>query len=848
MDVCCKVFEDVKLYNILFKKNDNDILDKEQYLEILLLFIPEKETQQILKVIKKYLKDNSQKNKILEKLENILGKIDLKTEAGFHYLKDIILQFIKDSNHFLDLIQEIEKRYVFNNNMLRCRKCLNLPIFSINQDKIINISYRCNHMDLYKNELEKLEEVPFNCCCCNELLLISNKNYICSNCKNIFCNAGLNEHFPECGTVFFIPINEIDNICPDHDQKYSSYCGICNINLCQKCCLEHFHCISQKKQFDLDEVSLIKINDFIRSDNKNNKIILSSIESIIKDKKYDNNFQFLYFINEIIGNKIKIDDILFEEFFNIEFKKYYDYIINQTIKKNYYYFNVLQNLRENYTKINQDYYNFKNEIHLSYLDNKIKIMNSNNMRFTLLSSYFNKINELKAQKQIFDNKNEIEKGLIKIEENKILITSILNSETLYQTQLLKLINRSLADNIIVYLIENYPNKFQKIKFNLNIFADLQKYYKKEPEKFDKIRREKQEEINEFKSNNEENNNNEDNKIIFKESITIKNSTIEVSDLNHIVQFLFFMKQDGDFVAHPKNIKDDENNENIVIKHNTHNLKSSGNYNDINEEKLKIQKFIEEVFCKNTFDVPVKVKAIFDCLFEYKFKALINSEYDDEFKNKIDNLFNEISNIDVKEDVIKNFESYTEKIKQLEKICSSLEEKNKLKKDLEIPKPLEKFFERLKNIINNEQKCLTFLYNINKNEYESSITGENYCFLDKCFNYLIKNITVKIEDNLKNYKKIEEKMENLYEARKSIIVLLVKFNEKLKKMDEFNKPNFDLDEMKKYFNKGNANGDEKEINLNAIRENMEKLVKGKIDWTLSKKCKFSTLLYLKQNNS
>ena len=86
-------------------------------------------------------------------------------------------------------------------------------------------------------------------------------------------------------------------------------------------------------------------------------------------------------------------------------------------------------------------------------------MKNNNTKFSLLLKYFKILYDLKVQNQLFNNEEEIKKGIINIEENKILIKLISSSEVIYHKELLKLIDRNIADNLIVYLIEKYPNYF-----------------------------------------------------------------------------------------------------------------------------------------------------------------------------------------------------------------------------------------------------------------------------------------------------------------------------------------------------------------------------------------------------
>ena len=110
------------------------------------------------------------------------------------------------------------------------------------------------------------------------------------------------------------------------------------------------------------------------------------------------------------------------------------------------------------------------------------------MKFSLLSKYYQTVSDIKTQKNIYNAENKIQNSLINNEENNILIKCLSNSESLYQIELLKLIDRSMAENLIIDLIENYPNNFKKMKLNLNIYSDLEKYYKNDKKNLRKLLR------------------------------------------------------------------------------------------------------------------------------------------------------------------------------------------------------------------------------------------------------------------------------------------------------------------------------------------------------------------------
>ena len=95
----------------------------------------------------------------------------------------------------------------------------------------------------------------------------------------------------------------------------------------------------------------------------------------------------------------------------------------------------------------------------------------------------------------------------------------------------------------------------------------------------------------------------------------------------------------------------------------------------------------------------------------------------------------------------------------------------------------------------------------------------------------------------------ENARNLIKSKDEIIFFLTNLNSKLGSMDEFNKYESIIDPKKiaEYFNKSTNNSIKGEIDLGKIRDNLSKLVTSSFDWTSTKNCKLSTLLYLKQNN-
>ena len=110
-----KIFENDNLNKILFHGIDC-LINKEEYLEMFLMFLPEKKTEQILAVIKEHFDKDKNKNKeIIALFENIFRKINLNTEDGFHFLKETILLFLQNKYNFINSFEEIKIKYIIEN-------------------------------------------------------------------------------------------------------------------------------------------------------------------------------------------------------------------------------------------------------------------------------------------------------------------------------------------------------------------------------------------------------------------------------------------------------------------------------------------------------------------------------------------------------------------------------------------------------------------------------------------------------------------------------------------------------------------------------------------------------------
>ena len=750
MQVCKKVFEEDELLSILFE-GDINISNKEQYLEMIILFLPDREIQQILKVIKKYLKDENNKE-IYESLEKIFTKINLKIENGFRFLRGALIKFIEDKKDCIKSIKKLESKFTIEENKdLRCTNCFHLPSFSINDDSVINIRYKCCNIEVEENSnIQKIKDFKFKCKC-NKLIIECNKNFLCSNCKKIVCTICLNEHFEKCASIFFIPINDIDNICLDHNEKYEYYCGICEINLCEQCKKEHYHYVEKEEDINLDKDNLIKLKDIIDNNNQNDKNIISAIKNIIKENKYGRNFQFIYFLKTILGNdRYKTKSKLFDELFGKEFNEYFKYMKNQIELGNYYYLNILGTFINYYKNqaLNNNYSTFLTLNSIQYSKYHSDTINNNFFKLSLVSRYFRTVNDIKEQKQILNNIIEIKNNIINSEETKILTKSISYTSNSYRNKLLKLIDRNIIESLIVYLIGKYSDNFNKTVLDSNTFIDLENYYKNCKKNINIIKEKMKDKIQKFSEKNTNNNENKD--MIFKKVF------IDIDDLNKMLDFLFYIKNFGNFTEH-------SNSNNIIMSPN--NFLSKIDY---------INKVTEKFMSEQSFQN--------------------NEEINKIVENVINESLLEKNDIQKMENI---FENYIAKIKILQDISEDLNEYNNIKEQENIlkSKPLKEFLERLDQLLKNEEKILSFLYRLNQSKYETAITDERNTFFSYCLDYIISKIASKLNETIDDYEKDEDIFEKLIQSKEKIISFLTNLNKNIDDLKKYNEPIIDEDKIK-----------------------------------------------------
>ena len=148
-----------------------------------------------------------------------------------------------------------------------------------------------------------------------------------------------------------------------------------------------------------------------------------------------------------------------------------------------------------------------------------------------------------------------------------------------------------------------------------------------------------------------------------------------------------------------------------------------------------------------------------------------------------------------------FVNYVEKIKILQDILEDLNQYNNFKdqESFQKSKSLNEFLERLEQLLMNEEKILSFLYRLNKNKYETSITGEKYAFFSYCLNYIIAKITSKLNQKINDYQKDKENLEKLIQSKEKIISFLTNLNKNIDILKENNEPIIDKKKINEYVN-------------------------------------------------
>ena len=565
-------YSEDSLLKILFEK-DNKLNDKEEsYLYLLVPFIIDRNINSIVSSVKSFVDKES-----LAFIEKVLVEIDIKTNIGIRFLKNILLSIVNSEKNQVQAIQGVLDDYFNNekNNFYRCKICYSFPQLFLDSDKKIAIKYPCDHVEEKDIiNLETIRNYKPKCSCCSNYLHDYQRNYLCSNCKSLFCNKCLDTHFIKCLTIFFIPFKEVGLVCPDHNSQFETFCSICNQNLCSKCKEEHIHFSNYSTKIST-KFNIANIINFLNSNDKITEEYKNFIKLILSDDKYLKNLQFKYFLENIL-EKPDFQCGFFKEFGDINFNEYYSTLIREYKKGNIYYIQIYEKIKEAYSNKNLNINEHKLSpvvLHLkAQKDSKINSQNS--LKATLLVNYFIKLNEIKEL--LYRENNNVEKDnmIIDKEKSEIKINSLSLHNNRYKEKVIQLIHRSIADNILRYLIKEYSQNFNKINLDLALYNDIKENFRGDIKYVNNFQLLKKQEIKnildnaknklDISGNNSEEtefSENNDNQIAFSHPIVINNRSISVEKLNIMIEFLFYLKEDGNLAAHPK---PNNRNSNIIL--------------------------------------------------------------------------------------------------------------------------------------------------------------------------------------------------------------------------------------------------------------------------------------------
>ena len=266
------------------------------------------------------------------------------------------------------------------------------------------------HMTSHRNYCNQREPDNNNSSANNSNLKSFVSNLRCPFCKNIcsiilekenysysfrcnYCSNNKNQNNDESINNYYKLRNNLieneytknsDFFCKTHPYyNFQSYCKICNINICERCCLSNVHRNHEKEELN----SLIP---------EENEVFAGKINLRKNKEKYEK------IIKNIINTKNKIEKNInllitrIKEFYKLEEFIIKNYKVN-ILNKNYYYL-------QNFLTINKNL-----EINLPLIDVFISNSNFENRSRTLIEIInnfnFNKDNESKSKNNNNNNNN-----------------------------------------------------------------------------------------------------------------------------------------------------------------------------------------------------------------------------------------------------------------------------------------------------------------------------------------------------------------------------------------------------------------------------------------------------------
>ena len=592
LELINNIFKKSPPFNVMIEFQENISKDK-QYLEVFFkIMIISKNIKDIIKGIKFLF------NIEIPNIENQLNKLSFDNPYSILLLRDLINKLIINKN-------KIEEKIILNNvitNLKKyypfyCPKCLGILYISF-LDKCEIFCYKDKFYSIPEdiNELKNDLNFKINCKNCKNKIELYEKNYKCLNCGKYFCDNCAYDHRKKDIKNVLINIYECGFICEAHCELYSSFCAVCKLNLCEICKETHVHKIDQeiyKINEELIEKNLKKNLNEISELKEYISVRLSLIYKYMKAFFFNNlSIKLSIWFQEKIKREDKVNSskFYFHKFFDEDFKKYYSKLIKYVSEGKSEYFHLLLLIKERYEQskfnIDESYMGFER----NYLETKFeRYIDINNLISRVKEAFtWMDLNDkiIRQNNKIIKLNNKSKKLKTEIELLKIKIIALMKSNKLYESNLIKLLNRYLADFLIRKIFQKYPKDFFPIKINFNIFYEIKTNFKDIIIKnncyedflndsknilnlngsFEDLSEKEKKEKIELLMKNIKN----ENKIFFINPLKIQNETFSVEEMNFILDTLFYFKAPGNIISN-MNISPNESTKLKKIKDDIPNI-------------------------------------------------------------------------------------------------------------------------------------------------------------------------------------------------------------------------------------------------------------------------------------
>ena len=838
-----KIFKNIKnpLLNFLISFDDDNAFPEEKiklkFCFKLILITQRKEL--LINYLRKFCSTVNIKD-----LEEEIFKLNFSNPFSIIFIHETLKYIFTEKNDKNNIVDMINQKIKFI-QIFRCRQCFDLLNVLYSSE---GTSLNCNNKlhNIPENlEVRKLNLYDLICCECKSTIKIYLDNYKCIKCKKFICNNCSSTHENSCLLSDLINLYDVGYTCEEHNKKYVDTCELCNKNLCEECKFYHFHIIKNQNHIKFDEEYLkSKYTNNLEKTKKYIRYYL--IKRYFYMKEFNlinlNAIKSLHFILEKKQIAYKTSSFFSSEFFDDEFKQYYEYIIEGSKKGKEKEFDTIISLEREYKLVNLFSENAEyNQFIYLCIENKRKRNEELNRIYSIISNSLLAIEVMLNNswefgvKRLFDETNT---NMILLKNQFIKLRKSNGMGQLYNE---KLLTRYFADYIIKIIIKEFPNKFNPIKLSLINIYEIAKVYglnfisdNHEESIYSLLKTllyEKDKATSEQCLMNYINNIKEGNKVIFNNSIKINDQIIKKEELNFVLGSLLYLKQLGNYITHPNSKNEieasiNEINTNIKELNNFIEISSkSNNSDDLNslidlELKNEIKKELNELVSETlkdfeniSFNKNAKLDYILDYMFKNESSNIIKK--DNAFlrviKLKIDDIVNDatdfdevniINNIINDEDRKKNPKKILKNIKKYENL---IEEKiNKfenyeIKKDKNIEKMMKSEVKEVEDL-----DFLTFPLLIDKYEelmcgYLTSNEKESYLLSSFGKEYLKSDVYIKKKEELNTeikkflkFRIIRRKMEKISETIK------LAFD---KSIENFDENNF-IKEVKEYIKEQN----------------------------------------------